>query len=369
MANTTKTTNAAKAPEYPTIYGINKLYEAHKKAKRGKRGKSETIRYELNLARNLCKTAEQLRNGSYKPGKYSQFKIHEPKERLIQALHYNDRIVQHTLCDNILMPYLETRLIQDNVACRKGKGTHYGINRLSAHLRNHYRHHGTKGWCLKADVHKYFASIDHHTLKTMLAKERIDKQTLALIGKIIDSCNADTGKGLPIGNQTSQCFGLYYLDKIDRHIKEKQQIKHYVRYMDDMILIDADKTKLQKTLKEIKEIAENELQLSLNQKTQITPLKCGIDFLGWHFYLTETGKVIRKLRQTAKRRIFARLSKLQKDYAANKTDITAVNQSIASIKSHLKHGSTNKLLREILSRFVLSKTTKKSSDEQQSNAP
>ena len=339
--------------KYEDIYSLEKLYEAHRKAKKNKRGKKEVIRYELNLAYNLCKTAEQLKNGSYKPGKYNEFKVYEPKERLIQALHYNDRIIQHALCDNVLAPYLETRLTADNAACRKGKGTHYGIKRLTRQLRKHYKQHGTQGWFLKADIRKYFASIDHEVLKTMLAKERFDERTLALLDKIIDSYNADTGKGVPIGNQTSQNFALYYLDKIDRYIKEKAGIKHYVRYMDDMVLIDESKEKLQKTLEGMKKIAEGELKLQFNEKTQITPLKNGIDFLGWHYYLTDTGKVIRKLRQTAKRRIFARLKKLQKDYAENKTDIETTDQSMAAIRGHLKHGNTDKLLMEILKRFVL----------------
>ena len=337
------------------IFSLSNLYAAHRAAKRCKRGKEEVIKYELNLAYNLCRARERAK--SYRPGKYKEFTVYEPKERLIQALHYSDRVVQHALCDNLLAPYLETRLIEDNVACRKGKGTHYGLKRLTEHLRRHFSHFDNKGWCLKVDVRKYFASIDHEVLKGMLARERFDPDVLQLMFRVIDSYNKDEGVGLPIGNQTSQNFALLYLDKLDRFVKERARVKGYVRYMDDMILLHEDREKLRQTLHGMEQIARRDLKLEFNEKTQITPLRNGIDFLGWHFSLTKTGKVIRRLRQASKRRIFARMTKLRKDYSRGLVTVEQKDASIASIMGHLGHGNAHKLLCEILKRAVFQRNS------------
>ncbi len=181
-------------------------------------------------------------NKIYKVGTYKQFKIYEPKERIIEALPYKDRVVLMALCSNIIEPKFERRLIYDNVACRKGKGTDFGIKRLEKFLHSYYKKFKTnQGYVLKCDVRKYFQNIDHTILFNKLKKEKFDEDEIWILKLIIDSKNQENGVGLPIGNQTSQWFGLYYLDEIDRLIKEKLRIKYYVRYMDDMILLHNDK--------------------------------------------------------------------------------------------------------------------------------
>lgn len=176
--------------------------------------------------------------------------------------------------------------------------------------------------------------------------------------QIIDSFNADTGKGLPMGNQSSQWFALYYLDKIERLIKKKYKIKFYTRYMDDSILLHEDKEHLKACLGEIRAYATEKLKLEFNEKTQIFPVSEGMDHLGWRFYLTDTGKVIRRLRISNKRRFKRRLRAFQKRYRAGEMELEAITRSLASYNGHLMHGHTWKLKAKIYGNFVLTKDHK-----------
>ena len=177
-------------------------------------------------------------------------------------------------------------------------------------MRDFYKNFGTSGFFLKCDVRKYFETIDHAVLKNKLGKTIKDNDVYELLCRIIDSYENAPGKGLPLGNQASQWFALLYLDAADRLIKERLQIKYYVRYMDDFILLHQDKNYLLDCLREIKSIFHNDLLLELNSKTQIFPVKNGVKYLGWHFYLTDSGKVVRKLLTSGKRRIKNRFDSL-----------------------------------------------------------
>ncbi len=224
--------------------------------------------------------SKNLLNKTYKIGKYKQFYIYEPKKRNIEALSYKDRVVLMAFCTNIIQPKIEKKLIYDNVACRKGKGTFFGIQRLHKFLKDYYHKFGESGYFLKCDIKKYFQSINHEILLKNLAKTSLDEEDLWFINIILESKNNDTKVGLPIGNQTSQWFALFYLNKVDRLIKEKLRIKYYVRYMDDMILVHNNKEFLKFCKQEIEKCVKEELNLSFNSKTQIGRLKNGIDFLG-----------------------------------------------------------------------------------------
>ena len=160
---------------------------------------------------------------------------------------------------------------------------------------------------------------------------------------IIDSYENSPGTGLPLGNQASQWFALFYLDGVDRLIKEKFQIKYYSRYMDDFVLLHHDKEYLRKCLAEIRNICEGDLKLELNDKTQIFPLKNGVDYLGWHFYMTDSGKVIRKLRNSNKKSLKKRFKKMARDYHDWKIDLDAIKRKTVSTYGHLMHGNTYRL--------------------------
>ncbi|GHT90000.1 hypothetical protein AGMMS49545_02040 [Betaproteobacteria bacterium] len=337
---------------FATLATFENLYAAHRAARVGKRRKTDVIAFEMNLAHELIQLKTRLENGAYTIGGYQRFIIHDPKTREIQALRYADRIVQHSLCDNILAPFFEKRLIHDNAACRVGKGTGFGIARLTAFLRAHSQRHGASGWILKADIRQYFPSIDHDILLTRLRRSIPDPRVMTLLESIIDSFHATPGKGLPMGNQTSQWFALYYLDPIDRLIKEKLQMPHYTRYMDDMALLSPSKAELQECLRQIREKCADELKLELNAKTQIMPVKNGVDYLGWHFYLTPTGKVVRTLRAAAKTRLKKRLKNLQHAYTEGAFDLPDIKLRIASSNGHLKQGHTWRLRAKLYGRTV-----------------
>jgi len=336
-------------------FTFGKLLVAHNICRRSKQHKRETVTFELNISYNLAMLSREILNRTYGVGKYREFKIYEPKERSIEALTYRDRVVLMALCTNIIEPRLEKRLINDNTACRKGKGTHYGITRLATFMQEHYREHGNEGYCLKCDVRKYFQSIDHGVLFEMIKKVGFDADELWLMKKIIDSRNGDTGVGLPIGNQTSQWFALLYLDVIDRLVKEKLKIKHYVRYMDDMILVHPDKEYLKHCKEEIERTAKEVLHLSLNNKTVITKLTKGIDFLGFRHILTPTGKVLRLLRGQAKTRIRHNIRRISRMKETKKVDDKYVNERRQSYAAHLKHSHSKKYFNALLVRYKLDK--------------
>lgn len=208
---------------------------------------------------------------------------------------------------------------------------------------------------LKCDIRKYFDSIDHKVLKTKLTGVVKDKDVLSLLKTIIDSYEKTPGKGLPMGNQTSQWFALYYLDGLDRLVKEKYRIKYYTRYMDDCIIICEDKEYLKKCLADMKNYVERELLLEFNEKTQLTTIKDGVDYLGFHFYLSDTGKVIRRLRTSSKRRWKRRLKKFRRQYREGEVEFDEITRSIASYKGHLRHGHTYRLQQKVFHDFVLTK--------------
>lgn len=327
-----------KYSDYPLSFDrltdFDYLFKAHKIGRLGKRHKKEMLEFEFNLFSNLTLLEKSLKEGSYRIKKYKKFYIYEPKMREIQAINYVDRFVQHSLCDNYLTPFYKKRLILCNCACQQGKGTHFARKMLKRYLYAYYKRYSNVGYILKCDIKKYFASIDHQTLKNMLNKIE-DERVKALLYMIIDSYNADTKVGLPIGNQTSQIFGVVYLDPLDRLIKEKLQIKYYVRYMDDLILIHHDRKYLAYCLEKMQQMV-TELKLKFNSKTQIIPLKNGVEFLGGRFLLTKNGGVIMKLRKQSKHRIDRNLKKVELLLKQNLVDKAAARSSLNGMFGHVK---------------------------------
>lgn len=198
--------------DYEKIYDFQNLYKAHTVARRSKRDTREVIEFEMNLGDNLTTLSDALKNGSYKMQDYYSFAIYDPKYRMIHALHYRDRVVQHCLCDEVLAPILDKKLIYDNAACRIGKGTHFAIGRVSKFLDDFYHRYKVEGYFLKCDIRKFFDNIDHAVLKQKLSKVIEDERVLLLLYQIIDSFEVTHDRGLPLGNQTSQWFAIYYLD-------------------------------------------------------------------------------------------------------------------------------------------------------------
>ena len=344
--------------DYEKICDFQNLYKAHLRARKCKRKKPEVVRFEMNLAENLARMSADLKNHCYQMKGYYHFTIYEPKERAIFAAYYRDRVLLHCVCDEVIAPLIGPRLIYDNAACQPGKGTHFALDRFTGFLREHYRMYGKEGYVLKCDIRKYFSNIDHKVLKDRLTKLVKDSDVRELIFHYIDSYETEgkPGKGLPLGNQSSQWFAIYYLDPLDRLVKEKLRVKHYIRYMDDCLLIHPDKDFLQECLRQIRALVQDVLHLELNEKTQIYSLHKGVEFLGWRFYLSDTGKVVRKLKPQSKTRLKRRLKKLQKDYAEEVIGLQDVNAVLASYKGHLMHGDTFRLRTRLYQEFVLERT-------------
>ena len=158
-----------------------------------------------------------------------------------------------------------------------------------------------------------------------------------------------------MGNQSSQWFALYYLDGIDRIVKERYRVRCYTRYMDDLVLVHEDKVRLQACLAEMRRFAREQLKLEFNEKTQIFPISQGVDYLGWHFYLTDTGKVVRRLRTSSKRRFKRRLKAFKVKYRSGELEADAIWRSLASYRGHLAHGHTWHLKSKLLGDFVLTR--------------
>lgn len=344
--------------DFEKIYDFQNLYRAHTIARKSKRNTREVIEFEMNLCENLARISDSLKNGSYRMQDYYSFAIHDPKYRVIHALHYRDRVVQHCICDQVLAPVLDKKLIYDNAACRIGKGTHFAIGRVSGFLHDYYNKYGTNGYFLKCDIRKFFDNIDHNILKQKLSEVIKDINVLRLLYQIIDSFEVVPGKGLPLGNQTSQWFAIYYLDGFDRLVKEKLHIPYYSRYMDDCVMIHPDKSYLRDCLEQMKQFA-NKLQITFNEKTEIFPLKNGVDYLGWHIYLTESGKVIRKVKQQTKYKYKRKLKHFQNEYAKGSIDLSEIDQVLSSYSAHLSYGHTYKLQKKVFGSFVLIKDSGK----------
>lgn len=323
---------------------FDNIYKAYKIAHRGKSDDKEVIEFDKNKMYNLNKILKYLRNKEWdKIFVYYRFKLYVPKERVVDALTFEGRIVQHILCDNILKPYFEPKLIKENSACREDKGTLYALKLCKGNLVKFLKHN-ENGYCLKMDVKKYFPSIDRTILKDLI-KDFPDFEIKELLFYIID--NSPEENGLPIGNQTSQWFALYYLNKVDRIIKEKYRIKFYVRYMDDLVIIHESKDYLKRLLVELKDFAKSNLKLEFNKKTQIFPLHKGISFLGWKFYFTKNHKI--KVRvDTSKRKLRQHnLKKIRRKFTLKMLSKEDYETALTSMIVNLKFGDTYYYLRSL----------------------
>jgi len=193
---------------YNNIFTFENLYKAHLKARQGKRHREEVINFELDLGNNLWKIKKKLDTKAYFITSYNTFIITDPKKRLIKALRYEDKIVQHALVDNYLMPLLERYLIYDNGVCRINKGTDFCIKRVRNFLTKFYHKYNVNGYVLKFDIHHYFESIKHDVLKEKLNKIVKDRDIISLINIIIDSYKDYDNSGCPL--EIKQANALHY---------------------------------------------------------------------------------------------------------------------------------------------------------------
>ena len=314
---TTSTTSSALAPSadepgrHHADFSFADLVEAYFDCRRTKRNSASALAFEQDLERNLCRLQEELTDGAYRPGRSICFVITRPKPREVWAADFRDRIVHH-LFYNRVAPRFYAHFIADSCACIPGRGTLYAAKRLEAKIRSASQNWSRPVWYLKLDIANFFVSIDKRVLRELLAaritepwwmrlgetilfhdpREDFELRGSAALQDLVPPHKRLIGqpahRGLPIGNLSSQFFANVYLDVLDQFVKHRLGCRHYVRYVDDFILLHESPQWLNRAKAEIEQLLADRLAVRLNPaKTILQPVDRGVDFVGqvikpWH---------------------------------------------------------------------------------------
>lgn len=301
------------------------LLEAYKKARKGKGWRKSVLVFEKNLEANLLRLQKMLCTGAYSTSRYSSKTIYEPKERVIYKLPFApDRIVQHALLQ-IVAPIWDSMMIDDSYACRKGRGMHQASRRTMDCVRKYK-------YCLKADISKFYPSINHDILLEIIQKKIKCRATLGLIENIVRSFQG--GKNTPIGNYTSQWFGNLYMNELDQAIKHEHKIKGYIRYCDDFVLFDNCKTSLLVLLNWIRNFIDTRLALKFS-RVSVFPVTQGVDFVGYRHF-----RDVVLLRKSTAKRVQKRIGSLPVLLAKGQITLEQYRSSIASTEGWLRWANT-----------------------------
>lgn len=341
---------------WPSIVSFENLLAAAHAAAAGKGRRPDVAAFNLNLEGELLQLRRELTSGSYLPGHYRTFTIQDPKPRHISAAPFRDRVVHHALT-RVVEPIFERRFSKDSFACRKGFGTHRALGRAKEGARRY-------PYVLKCDIRKYFASIDHQILKSLLARAVKCGPTLELAAVIIDGSNEqervvayypgddlftpyERRRGLPLGNQTSQFLANVYLDPLDQFIARQLKPRMFARYVDDFIVFDESKARLREILGEIRRFLLT-LRLDLHDgKSRIHRAADGLTFLGWRVFpdrcRLDRGNVVRFRR---------RMRAMRDDYARGAVAFEDIQQRVQAWIAHAAHGNTWKLRGGVLRQFA-----------------
>jgi len=278
---------------YENIISLDNLLGAWKEFIRNKKSKKDVQEFELNLMSNVIALHFDLKSQTYTHGHYQAFNISDPKPRNIHKASVRDRLLHHAIY-RILYYHFNQKFIYDSYFCRINKGTHKAVQRFkkfvqkvsrngklvsTAFNRNH-----VEGYVFKADIYHYFPSIDHAILLDMLKEIIKDEKVIWLMSKLLENFSTSPGKGMPLGNYTSQFLANVYLNKFDYFVKHGLRIKYYMRYVDDFVIFHQEKRVLGQYQKEIQEYLHG-LALKLHpQKSKILPLRNGVAFLGYRIF-------------------------------------------------------------------------------------
>lgn len=277
------------------LCSLENLQLAFRKAKKGKSDKWYVQEFESKLNNELTKLRIELETQTYKPKPLKRFIVRDPKTRVIHASAFRDRVVHHAIC-NLIEPIFDKIFIFDSYANRKRKGVHSGLKRFDKFKRQ-TTYNGkllniakdsnmTTGYALKADIKHYFNAIDLEVLMKIIGKKITDEKTLQLIKTILNNHNFKVqGKGMPLGNLTSQFFANVYLNELDYYIKHNLKVKYYIRYVDDFVILDDSKEKLHLYKWLIENFLKQRLKLELHpEKSKIIPLHNGVNLLGFKVF-------------------------------------------------------------------------------------
>ncbi len=329
---------------WPQIIDFSNIVLAARRAQRGKRFRENVLAFNYNLENELLAIQRDLESKAYQRGRYCTFQIVEPKKRMISAAPYRDRVVHHALC-NIITPIFERTFIGDSYANREGFGTHRALRRFTEFARS-------SRYVLQCDIKKYFPTIDHEILKSIIRRKIKCRDTLWLIDTVIDASNeqepvydyfpgdglltpGERRRGLPIGNLTSQWFANIYLNGLDHFAKEGLKAEKYVRYVDDFALFGDDLDVLQECRLAIEEYLAG-LRLKFHPvKSQLFETSRGANFLGFRILPDRIRVKTENLRRARRR-----LRRMQESYRRHEIGLQEVRQSLMSWIAHLEHGDT-----------------------------
>ncbi len=339
---------------FEQICSMRNLRLAAKEALRGKRSRMPGATFFMEQEKELPALHEELSSGGYRHGPYHYFWIHDPKDRLVAAAPFRDRVVHHAIV-RVIEPIFEKRFIEDSYACRRGKGTHAAMRRALHFARAHR-------YALKCDVSKYFPNIDHGVLTGLVGRVIGDRRVLGLLDRVLAS-HADAvvqewpaggglfdyesrRKGLPIGNLTSQFLANVYLNPLDEFVKHGLRVKGYVRYMDDFVLFGDDRAALKGFGEQIKGKL-SDLRLAMHpDKYSIVSTDKGVDFAG--FVVFADGRV--RVRSSSVRRFDRRYRQLLWEVNHKLRVPADLTQRVRAWGAHVRHAQSYGLRADVLGR-------------------
>lgn len=293
----------------------------------------------IDLEKEVLVLQDQLVSESYRPGVHRQFWIREPKLRQICCAPFRDRVVHHAVCD-VMEPLFENTLIDNTYACRSGKGMHAAI-RQAQRLSRSYKYY------LKCDVRKYFESVDHEVLKKLLRSLTDDLPLLRLLDVIVDQPVKGflPGKGLPIGNLTSQYFANLYLGELDQFVTQRLKMADHIRYMDDFVLFHHSKNDLWNALSQIENFLNDVLLLKLKPSaTQLAPCTEGLPFLGFRIFPN-----LIRLKRSNVIGLRRKIKVVEHSCLSNQISQNTLVNSVQSMVAHISHANTYQMRHNLFS--------------------
>ncbi len=330
---------------YSKICSLDNLNLAFKRARKGKTLKSYVIDFESDLEANLQKLHNELVNQTYKPKPLETFIIRDPKTRKISKSDFKDRIVHHALC-NVIEPLFEKNFIFDSFANRKFKGTLKAIERFEKFFRKVSNNFSKNCYVLKADIKHYFDTVNNNILLNILKKRIFDNKVMELI-KIILKNHTTNGKGMPLGNLTSQFFANVYLNELDQFVKHTLKAKHYVRYVDDFVVLNQSIDVLTNYKIKIDYFLKSKLDLTLHpDKSRILKLENGIGFLGMRLYNCHKRIIKKNIK-----RFDRRLSLFKQDFEAGIIEREKVVDSLEGWLAYISYANTFKYRKHLVRMF------------------
>ncbi len=332
--------------KFEDIISVENLLLAWGEFINGKSKKVDVQEFSLRLMDNIFDLHYDLANLAYKHNVYQAFSINDPKPRIIHKASVRDRLLHHAI-HRLLYPFFDKTFISGSFSCRENKGTHRAIVQFRFFSQKVSQNNTKACWILKGDIKKFFASVAHNILLDILRAYIPDQKIIWLSQEIISSFNSgQIGKGLPLGNLTSQLFANIYLNKFDQFVKHKLKLKHYIRYADDFVVFSRNKNFLENQVPLIRNFLRENLKLAIHpQKIFIKTLVSGIDFLGYISFPQH-----RILRIKTKKRMFAKLKVKKEQMMIGELTPVSFNQALQSYLGILQHCNGYKLRGAVIAR-------------------